>query len=72
MKKIFFVTAFAMTALVSASSITENKKTLQLLPTPKDVDKYVIEDQKISNLTLQNNDPGDDEIIITPPKKRQP
>lgn len=72
MKKLFFITAFSVTALVSASNGVKTTTSLKQLPTPKDIIKYGEKELNTSYVLSVNNGPGDDDIIITPPKKRQP
>lgn len=65
MKKLFFITAFSVTALVSASNVV--KKTT--LPTPKDIIKYGEKELNTTCSFSVTNGPGDDDIIINPPKR---
>lgn len=69
MKKLFFIAVFSVTAFANASNAAT---TSGQLPTPKDIAKYAEKELNVNSSKANNTDPGDDEIIITPPKKRQP
>lgn len=69
MKKLFFITAFSVTALVSASNVVKITTSLKQLPTPKDIIKYGEKELNTICLLSVNNGPGDDIIIVRPPTK---
>lgn len=61
--------AFSITALVSASNVAKNTRTLKPLPTPEDIIKYGEKELGKCLIFTTNNGPGDDDIIIKPPKR---
>lgn len=69
MKKLFFITAFSVTALVSASNVVKTTTSLKQLPTPKDIIKYGEKELNTTCSFSVNNGPGDDVIIVRPPKR---
>lgn len=71
MKKLFFIAAFSVTALVSASNVAKTTTSLKQLPTPKDIIKYGEKELNATCALSVNNGPGDDDIIISPPRKKK-
>lgn len=69
MKKLFFITAFSVTALVSASNVVKTTTSLKQLPTPKDIIKYGEKELNTTCSLSVSNGPGDDIIIVKPPTK---
>jgi hypothetical protein len=70
MKKLFFIAVLSVSGLVNASNVVlSSTTTLKLLLPSKKIEKYVEKESCISVHFITNDGPGDDDIIIYPPKR---